>query len=235
MAWREHEVREHTRRLSDGRITTVRRHTRTRESADRDQFNQNGYQDNYQNEVHYEPSSLFNLLAGGALLVLCGALVLSLFSSGFSSISGKLSASKAKGTATAHQSEKSLSDAKIHKDMKLKSDVSDKIFAFITPNIGSGVEDVVILDMAKVKNAKTYEKKVISKLKKYDDGVVFVLVSLKNSNTEKQDTLLNGITDIVSDNMESLRGTPYSKVNMLKIKDLPDAGNCVCCLTFKKQ
>lgn len=233
MARREHEVREHTRRLSDGRITTVRRHTRTREGADRDNFNQNQYQYQNQNEVHYEPSSLFNLFAGAGFFILCGALIISLLSGGISSISGKLPALTGKNTTAAHQSEKALSDAKIHKDLKLKEDASDEIFGFISTKI-SGVEDVVVMDMAKVKNVKTYKKKVISKLKKYDDGVVFVLVSLKNNNTEKQDELMEKVKGIASDNMDLLTGTPYSKINLLRVKDLPGAGNCVCCLTFKK-
>lgn len=225
---KQHGVREHTR-IRNGKTETVRQHTRGSRSG-----NNNG------NEPQYVPNKLFNAIAGGVCLFLCGALGWSLITSAYESITsakGKVEQVKevADYITSAKQGNNGIYEFDIKKEIDLSVGDVQSILEKLSEYIESGTaisEDVIILDYSEVSNSKDYEKEILNKLSKYNGSVTFVLIGDGIWSSDEALEEYEKVKAIASDNLGYLDNTEFTRIRTTVDLNYPQSGNLMITLIF---
>lgn len=191
-------------------------------------------------EPQYVPNKLFNAIAGGVCLFLCGALGWSLITSAYESItSAKGKVEQVKEVADYITSAKQGTNGTYEFDIKKEIDLSagdvQSILEKLSEYIESGTaisENVIVLDYSEVSSFKDYEKKVINKLSKYSGSVTFVLIGGGVWSSDEALEEYEKVKAIASDNLDYLDDTEFSRIRATVDLNYPQSGNLMITLTF---
>lgn len=191
-------------------------------------------------EPQYVPNKLFNAIAGGVCLFLCGALGWSLITSAYESItSAKGKVEQVKEVADYITSAKQGTNGTYEFDIKKEIDLSagdvQSILKKLSNYIESGTaisENVIILDYSEVGSFKDYEKEVINKLSKYSGSVTFVLIGNGIWSSDEALEEYEKMKAIASDNLDYLYDTEFTRIRTTVDLNYPQSGNLMITLTF---
>lgn len=191
-------------------------------------------------EPQYVPNKLFNAIAGGVCLFLCGALGWSLITSAYESIiSAKGKVEQVKEVADYITSAKQGTNGTYEFDIKKEIDLSasdvQSILEKLSNYIESGTaisENVIILDYSEVGSFKDYEKEVINKLSKYSGSVTFVLIGNGIWSSDEALEEYEKMKAIATDNLDYLYDTEFNRIRATVDLNYPQSGNLMITLTF---
>ena len=206
--------------------------------------------ENNQTQVRYEPSKLFNILAGGAFLFICGAFGLSILGSMFTGIKDALdtvdtvkdiasSISETSSTSSTSGTRGTGGTGGTGLNLNIDIDITDiideedvaEILEYISNKIGEEANNkTLVIDYDDAKDVKSYNKNVISKLNKYKH-VVLVYTGAMLSDNEMQ-TEMQAFQQMAVDNVNMLKDTPYRGITVGGQTNNPNPGNFVISITY---
>lgn len=191
-------------------------------------------------EPQYVPNKLFNAIAGGVCLFLCGALGWSLITSAYESITsakGKVEQIKevADYITSAKQGTNGTYEFDIKKEIDLSAGDVQNILEKLSQYIETGTaisKDVIVLDYSEVSNSKDYEKEVLNKLSKYNGSVTFVLISDGIWSSDEALEEYEKMKTMASDNLDYLDDTEFTRIRTTVDLNYPQSCNLMITLTF---
>ena len=222
------DVRQHIRHLKDGRTTVVRRHTRN-------------YADKENNGTNYEPSRLFNILAGGVMIILGISLIGSLISYGVGHISSTVKAVKTvkdtKETVEKVSKAKNslFSKSKVTNNTDFSKEVVDEIIDTSKDKLLEqyGVKNIDTIYLVKYEDACTeelYKKNIINKLK---EGKSSLFIISDNSVLNADEVLSEH--DVINQIMTDTHGLDVARtftVSIITSHGIPNYGNVVHIISY---
>lgn len=193
-----------------------------------------------------EPNKLFNTLAGGCCLFLMGVLGLDLLSSAVTGIKDTVDTTKqvaevventVNNTDTSNNTSTSTNNYtfNIENELELEAEDIKDILEYLkeSANIGNiNGDEAIIIDYSALENEKTYEKKIIKRLDKFNKAVTFVLINNNSLSEEEYKEELTRVQNLVSNNIELLRGTNFESTATAGAFNYPNQGEMVISISF---
>lgn len=204
------------------------------------------------NSYHYEPNKLFNTIAGGCLLFLAGALGLSMITSAISGIKGVKDTVDTTKDVVEHiqnnttnqdtnnsdkgsvQRTNILDEFDIELDEEDIQEILEDIYNSLKQNNAADktVDNIVVIDYAEANSFKLYKKNIINKLSSYKDIITFAIVNKEPLSSEDITTKVNELQQLISDNINELSGTGFTKTVTGGKINMPALGNFIFTVTF---
>lgn len=172
-------------------------------------------------QQRYEPTKLFNIIAGGIALWFCGAMGWSLITSTYSNIKDAKekveqvqeianhvdSAIKSRSDNAGNENTADTS-SEYNYDIIQEIDIDEEDIKDILDQLtemGSSKEKVVIVDYSVLDNKKSYEDGIMSRLGDYDSTVAFVAFDDDTSYTEDEAKAEHDrVADLIKNNTDML-------------------------------
>lgn len=176
---------------------------------------------NNKNQQRYEPTKLFNIIAGGIALWFCGAMGWSLITSTYSNIKDAKekveqvqeianhvdSAIKSRSDNAGNENTADTS-LEYNFDIIQEIDIDEEDIKDILDQLtemGSSKEKVVIVAYSALDNKKSYEDDILSRLGDYDSTVAFVAFDDDTSYTKDEAKAENDrVADLINNNTDML-------------------------------
>lgn len=98
-------------------------------------------------------------------------------------------------------------------------------------NIDTKDTDIVFTDYKALKDAKSYNKNIVKKLKKYSNPVTFVLINDGSLSSDEMETEYNRAFKLAQDNNDFSK-TKFNSVIVAGRYNSPSSGNMIISLTF---
>lgn len=206
------------------------------------------------NKNTYRPTKLFNVLAGGCLLFIAGALGFSMITSAFKTVTGfadkvdkatqlvddmtqqNVTAAKNSGAGNSNslmQRTSIIDELDFDIDASDIEDILNKLYEdYKSNNLSSEVDTMILVEYNDVNTVKKYKKTIIDRLGGYSDLVSFGIVCTSAESQDDLSSKIDELQKLVSDNIDLLKGTGFTRTLTGGQTNIPEYDDFIFTVTY---